>query len=91
METIEGIKVKIRKEKQKMEELAFEIYCTRELSHQMDIVEKVENDLENKSKRLESLTIEKLKEDFNSYNINLLCTNKEKIIKELNDNKEICK
>lgn len=84
--TVEALKAEILNEKLALEEQAFEIYCKRELSAQMDHVAGYKKDWDSSVERLESLTIDKLRKDFNGYNCSMLDTPKNYIIKEIKGN-----
>lgn len=59
----------IEAEQEELEAKALKMYCKDELSRQKDLVKNAEKALDSLQKRMDSLTIEKLREDFNK-NIN---------------------
>lgn len=88
MKTINDFKKEIREEENALEERAFEIYCKRELSRQMKIVEEHKKLYDSTIKRMDNLTIENLKEEFNKldYSLGSSMKVKDAIIKELKNN-----
>ena len=83
--TVEALRAEILQEQFNLENQAFEIYCKRELEHQMNCVSGYKKDWDSSVERLESLTIDELKRTFNSYSPTLIDSPKNSIIKELKE------
>lgn len=64
-------------ERKVIEDKAFEAFCKEELLCLADIITKNKKDLESAEKRMQSYTIEKLKEMFGYHNVCMQNTNKE--------------
>jgi len=83
MKTKKQLLKQIKKDTAKLDAQAFEIYCTRELSSQMGHLESYKEAYNNSKERMKSLTIKKLKKDFNTYSSTYMKTPKEVIIQEI--------
>lgn len=85
--TIEALKAEIIKERIDLEAIAFEIYCKKELSRQMDHVNRTKKDWDSTVKRLNSLTIDKLREDFEGASAYSMSSPKQELLKQLEEDK----